>query len=149
MTDTTTRTNTDTDNRLPQMMTFNTGGQLATMTNSELAEQYERLLARQAERIIILQAEIKERQDELDTLKTLILEQHPQPGTYQAGDHRVQVKQGSRRIDTKRFEHAYPATRYPNAYQLKPKPLSQLEREFTADAMSEYAVSTKPMVVVS
>ena len=83
-----------------------------------------------------------------DNLKSLILDSHP-VGTYQAGNLKVQVKPGARRINAGTFEKAYPATKYPGAYQLRPRPLSQLEKLLTADAVADYAMSGKPTVVVS
>lgn len=106
------------------------------------------LFAAQAARIVELQAEIASRQEEVDELKARILDSHP-AGTYQAGNLKVQVKPGARRINAGTFEKAYPATKYPGAYQLRPRPLSQLERLLTADAVADYAVSGKPTVVVS
>ncbi|MBT1171718.1 hypothetical protein [Bifidobacterium sp. SO4] len=108
----------------------------------------QRLLNAQAKRISILQEEITSRQEEVERLKAQILDSHA-PGTYQAGGLKVTVKPGNRRVDTARFMKTYPADKYPNAYQLKPKPLSQLERLLTADAVAAYAVSSKPTVVVS
>ena len=55
------------------------------------------LFAAQAARIVELQAEIASRQEEIDNLKSLILDSHP-VGTYQAGNLKVQVKPGARRI---------------------------------------------------
>ena len=81
------------------------------------------LFEAQAARIVELQAEIASRQDEVDELKARILDSHP-AGTYQA-------------------------TKYPEAYQLKPRPLSQLEKLLSADAVAGYAMSGKPTVVVS
>lgn len=106
------------------------------------------LFAAQAARIVELQAEIANRQEEIDNLKSLILDSHP-VGTYQAGNLKVQVKPGARRINAGTFEKAYPATKYPGAYQLRPRPLSQLEKLLSADAVADYAMSGKPMVVVS
>ena len=95
------------------------------------------LFEAQAARIVELQAEIASRQEEIDNLKSLILDSHP-VGTYQAGNLKVQVKPGARRINAGTFEKAYPATKYPGAYQLRPRPLSQLEKLLSADA------STRP-----
>ena len=81
-------------------------------------------------------------------MKARILDSHP-AGTYQAGNLKVQVKPGARRINAGTFEKAYPATKYPGAYQLRPRPLSQLEKLLSADAVADYAMSGKPMVVVS
>lgn len=106
------------------------------------------LFEAQAARIVELQAEIASRQEEVDELKARILDSHP-AGTYQAGSLKVQVKPGARRINAGTFEKAYPATKYPGAYQLRPRPLSQLEKLLTADAVADYAMSGKPTVVVS
>lgn len=106
------------------------------------------LFEAQAARIVELQAEIASRQEEVDDLKARILDSHP-AGTYQAGNLKVQVKPGARRINAGTFEKAYPATKYPGAYQLKPRPLSQLEKLLTSDAVADYAMSGKPTVVVS
>lgn len=106
------------------------------------------LFEAQAARIVELQAEIASRQEEVDELKARILDSHP-AGTYQAGQLKVQVKPGARRINAGTFEKAYPATKYPGAYQLKPRPLSQLEKLLSADAVADYAMSGKPTVVVS
>lgn len=108
------------------------------------------LFAAQAARIVELQAEIASRQEEIDNLKSLILDSHP-VGTYQAGNLKVQVKPGARRINAGTFEKAYPATKYPGYYQLRPRPrpLSQLEKLLSADAVADYAMSGKPTVVVS
>ena len=124
----------------------------STIENTEAVnpdgELRQGLFAAQAARIVELQAEIASRQEEIDNLKSLILDSHP-VGTYQAGNLKVQVKPGARRINAGTFEKAYPATKYPGAYQLKPRPLSQLEKLLTSDAVADYAMSGKPMVVVS
>ena len=106
------------------------------------------LFAAQAARIVELQAEIASRQEENRQSQIPVLDSHP-AGTYQAGNLKVQVKPGARRINAGTFEKAYPATKYPGAYQLRPRPLSQLEKLLSADAVADYAVSGKPMVVVS
>ena len=122
----------------------------STIENTEAVnpdgELRQGLFAAQAARIVELQA--ASRQEEIDNLKSLILDSHP-VGTYQAGNLKVQVKPGARRINAGTFEKAYPATKYPGAYQLRPRPLSQLEKLLSADAVADYAMSGKPMVVVS
>ena len=119
----------------------------STIENTEAVnpdgELRQGLFAAQAARIVELQAEIASRQEE-----ARILDSHP-VGTYQAGNLKVQVKPGARRINAGTFEKAYPATKYPGAYQLRPRPLSQLEKLLSADAVADYAMSGKPMVVVS
>ena len=61
------------------------------------------LFEAQAARIVELQAEIASRQEEVDELKARILDSHP-VGTYQAGNLKVQVKPGARRINAGTFE---------------------------------------------
>lgn len=65
------------------------------------------LFAAQAANIVELQAEIASRQEEIDNLKSLILDSHP-VGTYQAGNLKVQVKPGARRINAGTFEKSLP-----------------------------------------
>lgn len=129
-----------------------TANDTSTIETTEAAnpdgELRQGLFAAQAARIVELQAEIASRQEEVDELKARILDSHP-VGTYQAGNLKVQVKPGARRINAGTFEKAYPATKYPGAYQLKPRPLSQLEKLLTSDAVADYAMSGKPTVVVS
>ena len=82
------------------------------------------LLARQAMRIADLTEQIKTRQEEIDAIKRQILDTH-EPGTYQAGGLKVQVKTGSRRLDAKKFTAAYKPTEHPELFELKPKSLSR------------------------
>ena len=73
----------------------------STIENTEAANPDEELrqglFAAQAVRIVELQAEIASRQEEVDELKARILDSHP-AGTYQAGNLKVQVKPGARRL---------------------------------------------------
>lgn len=82
------------------------------------------LFAAQAARIVELQAEIASRQEEIDNLKSLILDSHP-AGTYQAGNLKVQVKPGARRSTPARSKKP---TRPPSIPSLPvaAAPLSQL-----------------------
>lgn len=82
-------------------------------------DQKHALLTRQAARIAALQVDIKRAQDEIDSLKTQILDAWP-VGSYEAGDLRVQVKLGNQRLDAKRFAEAYPAARNPTFYKIAP-----------------------------
>ena len=81
----------------------------STIENTEAVnpdgELRQGLFAAQAARIVELQAEIASRQEEIDNLKSLILDSHP-VGTYQAGNLKVQVKPGARRINAGTFEKA-------------------------------------------
>ncbi len=119
----------------------------STIENTEAVnpdgELRQGLFAAQAARIVELQAEIASRQEEIDNLKSLILDSHP-VGTYQAGNLKVQVKPGARRINAGTFEKAYPATKYPGAYQLRPRPLSQLEKLLSADATGRNRAARVP-----
>lgn len=106
------------------------------------------LLAAQARRIAILQEEISLRQDELDELKTQILDQWD-AGSYEAGGLRVQVKDGRRSVNAALFQKAFPAKAYPECYQLKPLPLSKLEKVLTERAMRPYVSTAKASVTVA
>lgn len=106
------------------------------------------LFAAQAARIVELQAEIASRQEEIDNLKSLILDSHP-VGTYQGRQPEGAGQAGRAPHQRRHVRKAYPATKYPGAYQLRPRPLSQLEKLLSADAVADYAMSGKPMVVVS
>ena len=79
----------------------------STIENTEAVnpdgELRQGLFEAQAARIVELQTEIASRQEEIDNLKSLILDSHP-VGTYQAGNLKVQVKPGARRINAGTFE---------------------------------------------
>lgn len=77
------------------------------------------LLARQAARIADLQEGIKRSQDEIDSLKSQILDAWP-VGSYEAGDLKVQIRPGNQRLDAKRFAEAYPAAANPSLYKVTP-----------------------------
>lgn len=113
-----------------------------------LADQREALLIKQAERIATLQSEISVRQEELDSLKARIAEEHPEPGSYPAGAFKVIVKQGRRSLDAKRFMAEYPAAQNPRLYELKPKSLTNVAKLVGELAVEELIVRSKPSVVV-
>lgn len=106
------------------------------------------LLARQAMRIADLTEQIKTRQEEIDAIKRQILDTH-EPGTYQAGGLKVQVKTGSRRLDAKKFAAAYKPTEHPELFELKPKSLSGVERLVGALNLEGMVVQGASTVVVS
>lgn len=112
-------------------------------------EQLKKLLFnRQARRISILQDEIRQRQDEIDGIKAAILDTH-KPGSYRADGLKVTIKTGRKTLDARRFATAYPAAEHPGLYQLKPLPVSQLERKITEDGVRDYVTYAKPSVTVS
>ena len=125
---------------------FRTAGEGSLPT---LEQQRAALLARQAERISVLQEEISQRQEEVDRLKTCILEEHPEPGSYTAGTLTVTVKPGRRGIDAKTLTKRYPAARHPDMYAVKPKSLSELVRLVGEPAIADCITHAKPSVTVS
>ena len=109
--------------------------------------QKQALLEAQAKRIALLQDEIKQRADEVATLKNTILDQWPE-GTYEAGDLKVSVRPGAKTISAPRFTKAFPPKDYPDLYKLSPdstKARKQLGEERLAAVMT----SRKPTVVVA
>ena len=106
------------------------------------------LLARQAMRIADLTEQIKTRQEEIDAIKRQILDTH-EPGTYQAGGLKVQVKTGSRRLDAKKFTAAYKPTEHPELFELKPKSLSSVEKLVGTLNLEGMVVQGASTVVVS
>lgn len=106
------------------------------------------LLARQAMRIADLQAQKEACDEEIDAIKRQILDTH-EPGTYQAGGLKVQVKTGSRRLDAKKFTAAYRPTEHPELFELKPKSLSSVERLVGALNLEGMVVQGASTVVVS
>lgn len=106
------------------------------------------LLARQAMRIADLQAEMESCREEIDAIKRQILDTH-EPGTYQAGGLKVQVKTGSRRLDAKKFAAAYKPTEHPELFELKPKSLSSVEKLVGALNLEGMVVQGASTVVVS
>lgn len=106
------------------------------------------LLARQAMRIADLQAQKEACDEEIDAIKRQILDTH-EPGTYQAGGLKVQVKTGSRRLDAKKFTAAYRPTEHPELFELKPKSLSNVEKLVGALNLEGMVVQGASTVVVS
>lgn len=106
------------------------------------------LLARQAMRIADLQAQKDACDEEIDAIKRQILDTH-EPGTYQAGGLKVQVKTGSRRLDAKKFAATYKPTEHPELFELKPKSLSSVEKLVGALNLEGMVVQGASTVVVS
>lgn len=106
------------------------------------------LLARQAMRIADLQAQKEACQEEIDAIKRQILDTH-EPGTYQAGGLKVQVKTGSRRLDAKAFTAEFKPTEHPELFELKPKSLSSVEKLVGALNLEGMVVQGASTVVVS
>lgn len=106
------------------------------------------LLARQAMRIADLQAQMESCREEIDAIKRQILDTH-EPGTYQAGGLKVQVKTGSRRLDAKKFAAAYKPTEHPELFELKPKSLSSVEKLVGALNLEGMVVQGASTVVIS
>ena len=106
------------------------------------------LLARQAARIADLQAQKEACDEEIDAIKRQILDTH-EPGTYQAGGLKVQVKTGSRRLDAKKFTAAYRPTEHPELFELKPRSLSSVEKLVGALNLEGMVVQGASTVVVS
>ena len=106
------------------------------------------LLARQAMRIADLQAQKEACDEEIDAIKRQILDTH-EPGTYQAGGLKVQVKTGSRRLDAKAFTAEFKPTEHPELFELKPKSLSSVEKLVGALNLEGMVVQGASTVVVS
>ena len=106
------------------------------------------LLARQAMRIADLQAQKEACQEEIDAIKRQIMDTH-EPGTYQAGGLKVQVKTGSRRLDAKAFAAKFRPTEHPELFELKPKSLSSVEKLVGALNLEGMVVQGASTVVVS
>lgn len=104
------------------------------------------ILAEQARRIIDLQNEIDQRRTEIDRIKTSIIDAWP-AGTYEADDLKVQVREGSQRIDAKAFEAKYPASRHPSFYDVRPN-LAKARKELGELAVAPLLKRDKPGVVV-
>ena len=118
-----------------------------TATATGIAEQKARLLAAQARRIIELEDAIAQAKDELDTLKSSILDRWP-AGRYTADGLTVAIQPGRSMLDRKRFATAFPAARHPDCYDTAPLPLSRLEKRLGEDTVAPYVTHAKPTVKV-
>ncbi|MFD2839355.1 hypothetical protein ACFSYH_02055 [Populibacterium corticicola] len=70
-------------------------------------------LVREAVKLQAEQEAIKER---LDTIKTILVTDLGS-GTHEVGEHKVQVREGTRRLSSTRLTKAYPADQYPQLYK--------------------------------
>ena len=109
--------------------------------------QKQALLEAQAKRIALLQDEIKQRADEVDTLKATILNQWP-VGTYTAGELSVSVRPGARTINPSRFAKQFPPADYPDLYKLSPDS-TKARKQLGEERLQPVMTSRKPTVVIS
>lgn len=110
-------------------------------------ENKQQLLEAQALKISDLQAKIKTMQEQVDRLKTHILDQWPE-GSYQAGMLKVTIKTGANIINPLRFQAAFPPAEYPDLYKLTPDS-KQARKKLGEDALTAVMTSRKPTVTVS
>lgn len=117
------------------------------MAQDDLNTQEDQLdLVAMSRRIVTLQAEISQREDEIDDIKARILKAR-QPGTYQAGDLEVQVRAGAARLDSTRFQKAFPAKEHPTFYKLALN-TPAIKKAISEDDLAAYQTQGKPSVVV-
>ncbi|WEV41618.1 hypothetical protein OZX57_06410 [Bifidobacterium sp. ESL0682] len=105
-----------------------------------------KLLTAQAKKIVSLQEEIEERQQWVDRLKQDILDTH-EPGTYQAGDLKVQIREGSKRLNASRFKKEYPAEDHPELYKIAPDS-TEARKKLGEDALAGLFDQGKSTVVI-
>lgn len=106
------------------------------------------LLDRQAARIIELQDEIHTRQQELDHLKTMILDTLPEGAHHTATGRKVTIRKAPARLDADRIQKDYPADAYPQLYR-QALDTTSVRRAFAPDALSAYEKTGRPTVTVS
>lgn len=118
-------------------------------TNENMLDQQQRtkLLEAQAERYVELQATIKHLTQQLDQLKTQLLNQLPE-GTHRAGEHTITIKNGNRGINTTSFMQAYPPADHPHLYELKPLAFSKLIEQEGLQNLEPYVTHGKTQVKV-
>lgn len=119
----------------------------ANTTTTLDQENKQRLLEAQALKISDLQARIKTMQEQVDGLKTSILDQWPE-GSYQAGGLKVTVKAGAKTINPARFQEQFPPEKYPDLYKLAPDS-RQARKKLGEDALTGVMTSRKPTVTIS
>lgn len=119
----------------------------ANTTTTSHQENKQRLLEAQALKISDLQARIKTMQEQVDGLKTSILDQWPE-GSYQAGGLKVTVKAGAKTINPARFQEQFPPEKYPDLYKLAPDS-RQARKKLGEDALNGVMTSRKPTVTIS
>lgn len=109
-------------------------------------EQQDRLTGI-AQRIAVLQDEINIREEELASLKSQLLNSYD-IGVYQAGDLKVSIQRGKRRLDTKRFQERFPVASNPKCYEVSPLSLSKLEKLVGSETLGDLIVRSKESVKV-
>lgn len=109
-------------------------------------EQQDRLTGI-AQRIAVLQDEINIREEELASLKSQLLNSYG-IGVYQAGDLKVSIQRGKRRLDTKRFQERFPVASNPKCYEVNPLSLSKLEKLVGSETLGDLIVRGKESVKV-
>lgn len=119
----------------------------ASTTTTLDQESRQRLLEAQALKISDLQARIKTMQEQVDGLKTSILDQWPE-GSYQAGGLKVTVKAGAKTINPARFQERFPPEKHPDLYKLAPDS-RQARKKLGEDALIGVMTSRKPTVTIS
>ena len=100
-----------------------------------------------AQRIAVLQDEINIREEELASLKSQLLNSYD-IGVYQAGDLKVSIQRGKRRLDTKRFQERFPVASNPKCYEVNPLSLSKLEKLVGSETLGDLIVCGKESVKV-
>ena len=83
---------------------------------------------------------------EIDQIKQRILDTH-EPGSYEADELTVQVREGAKRLDAKKFMNAFPASDKPEFYELKPA-LSVIKKHIAPAELEQYQTTSKPSVIV-
>ena len=100
-----------------------------------------------AANITSLQAQKEQIDEQITSLKQLILDNR-EPGSYEAGELKVQVREGSKRLDAKKFEATYPPTR-DNAYLYKTAvDLKKVKENFSPADLEPFMTAGAPQVVI-
>lgn len=92
------------------------------------------VLARQ---VTTLDEQIDALQQQRGALVQTIAALVPNVGSYAAGDALVTVRPGSRRLDAKRFEDAYPFEKHPELYKVAPD-TTAAKNELGANKLNEF-----------
>lgn len=94
-----------------------------------------------------LGAELEHIAERRDTIKAILAKKFAPGTTTPVGDHKVQVKSGTRRLNTARLAAAYPVVQHPNLYE--PRISSASVKEHLAPvALTEFYDTGSPTVVV-
>lgn len=128
---------------------MSTTTQPLTAQNDQAADDVLRknLLVQQATKIVSLQEEIQQRQEEVDAIKTQILDSYP-VGKYEAGSLTVDVRAGAKTINAKKFEDLFPPEQHPDLYKLSPD-TTKARKQLGEDALAPTFTSRKPTVVIA